>query len=719
MGYLGNQPLSGTLTGDNIVDGTVNVEDLSSSLVSTINGKADSSAIASAVGTVNLSYTGTLTGGTGVVNIGSGQLYKDASGNVGVGVTTSAWDNNFRALQVGHAAAVISGNNQYGAFGAFYANAVLTGLSTTVYKNAGFATTYTQNDGAHIWQNAPSGTAGNPITFTEKMRLDSSGNLGLGTVPSAATLPTLFFGGVGSATAGNNSSLFLGNAWIDGADTRYRTTKFATQYEQDNLNGTHRWYTAPSGTAGTVATFTERLRLDSSGNLGLGVVPSGWRSVDKALQVRSTVVESVNNTTAVFGLNYYRDTSGTERYINSDFASRIIFNNAANGSIAFSTAPSGTAGNAISFTQAMTLDASGNLALGTSDTGNAFVTLQKQDASLRLNPLTGAATIQAVETAVAFRDLIIGANNTIFQQGGTERARIDSSGNLGVGTSTPSPYKLNVNGQLRALCGFSTYTSDGLYGTGAAPCVINTPGAGQLLFGYIDAGGGQYAPRMGFAQQSPNVPVQNSIGNSVDGTFNIVVAGAERARINTAGDLCIGKVVASETVTTGTGYGFASPSNDPFFSIVNATAGSANACIYLNRRNTQATNGLMVFISNDGTSQNNVGSISHNGSSTNYATSSDYRLKEDIAPMTGALARVAQLKPCTYKWKVDGSDGEGFIAHELQEVVPQCVTGQKDAVDAEGKPQYQGVDTSFLVATLTAAIQELKAEFDAYKAAHP
>ena len=65
------------------------------------------------------------------------------------------------------------------------------------------------------------------------------------------------------------------------------------------------------------------------------------------------------------------------------------------------------------------------------------------------------------------------------------------------------------------------------------------------------------------------------------------------------------------------------------------------------------------------------------------------------------------------------SDGEGFIAHELAEVCPQAVTGEKDAVDVEGKPIYQGIDTSFLVATLTAAIQELKAEFDAYKATHP
>jgi hypothetical protein len=111
-----------------------------------------------------------------------------------------------------------------------------------------------------------------------------------------------------------------------------------------------------------------------------------------------------------------------------------------------------------------------------------------------------------------------------------------------------------------------------------------------------------------------------------------------------------------------------------------------------------------------------VGTISVTGSATAYNTSSDYRLKNTIAPMTGALAKVALLKPCTYKWNVDGSDGQGFIAHELAEVAPNCVTGEKDAVDAEGNPQYQGIDTSFLVATLTAAIQEQQAIINSLKA---
>ena len=77
--------------------------------------------------------------------------------------------------------------------------------------------------------------------------------------------------------------------------------------------------------------------------------------------------------------------------------------------------------------------------------------------------------------------------------------------------------------------------------------------------------------------------------------------------------------------------------------------------------------------------------------------------------MTGALDKVALLKPCTYKWNLDSSSGEGFIAHELAEVCPYAVTGEKDAVNEDGSIKSQGIDTSFLVATLTAAIQEQQA----------
>lgn len=100
-----------------------------------------------------------------------------------------------------------------------------------------------------------------------------------------------------------------------------------------------------------------------------------------------------------------------------------------------------------------------------------------------------------------------------------------------------------------------------------------------------------------------------------------------------------------------------------------------------------------------------VGSINTSGTSTSYATSSDYRLKENVIPMSGSIDRLKQLKPSTWTW-IHGGNGEGFLAHEAQTVVPESVTGTKDEVDDKGNPVYQGIDQSKLVPLLTAALQE-------------
>lgn len=173
-------------------------------------------------------------------------------------------------------------------------------------------------------------------------------------------------------------------------------------------------------------------------------------------------------------------------------------------------------------------------------------------------------------------------------------------------------------------------------------------------------------------------------------------------RIKTTTNIFNGAINEALTVDNGTNGNAATLST-------NATGGFP--VLYL-RHQVAGSNNQIIFITSSGT----AGSITSNGLAVAYNTSSDYRLKENVQPMVGALDKVAQLKPCTYTWKHDGSDGQGFIAHELQAVVPDCVNGEKDAVDADGNPKYQGVDTSFLVATLTAAIQELKAELDVCKA---
>ena len=183
------------------------------------------------------------------------------------------------------------------------------------------------------------------------------------------------------------------------------------------------------------------------------------------------------------------------------------------------------------------------------------------------------------------------------------------------------------------------------------------------------------------ASTSPAGIIQTADGT---GILALQTAGTERMRINSAS---VG--IGSTLTTSGLTVGYVGDNGWNINTISTTTAGV----------------GAIIFTNPNGV----VGSINTSGSSTGYSTSSDYRLKDNIAPMVGALATVQTLKPVTYKWKVDGSDGQGFIAHELQEVVPQAVTGEKDAVDEEGNIKPQGIDTSFLVATLTAAIQEQQA----------
>jgi hypothetical protein len=111
-----------------------------------------------------------------------------------------------------------------------------------------------------------------------------------------------------------------------------------------------------------------------------------------------------------------------------------------------------------------------------------------------------------------------------------------------------------------------------------------------------------------------------------------------------------------------------------------------------------------------------VGSITTTASATAYATSSDYRLKQNVVPMTDAVARLSELKPSRFNFIGSPQTVDGFLAHEAAEVVPECVTGTKDALNDDGTPNYQGIDQSKLVPLLVAAIQEQQAAIVALNA---
>jgi len=348
------------------------------------------------------------------------------------------------------------------------------------------------------------------------------------------------------------------------------------------------------------------------------------------------------------------------------------------------------AADTIAFTEggveSMRIDSSGNVGIGTSSPNRALTIYRTSSPVFQLiDATTGTTTndgllIQQVGVDTYIENAEIGFMQ--FRTSATERMRIDSSGNVGIGTSSPQN-KLQVLGTIKVATG----NAQGILGLG--------DGAGATI-------------NCGVWRGAANAPTTDGNYLNFGGYDGLVFATGnaaigsqtERMRIDSSGNLLVGKTSASTSVVGLWLQG-------------GAAAGAEGARINFTRgNNSDAQNHLAFYTAAGG----NVGFIQTSTTNTTYSTSSDYRLKENVAPMTGALDKVQALKPCTYTWKVDGSNGEGFIAHELAEVVPDCVTGEKDAVDAEGNPQYQGIDTSFLVATLTAAIQELNAKVTALEA---
>jgi hypothetical protein len=175
-----------------------------------------------------------------------------------------------------------------------------------------------------------------------------------------------------------------------------------------------------------------------------------------------------------------------------------------------------------------------------------------------------------------------------------------------------------------------------------------------------------------------------------------------RMTLDASGNLLVGKTASSTTVAG------SQVQPDGTFSSVKT---DANPGFFYNT--TTAISGTIALFRSNGVT---VGSISQDGTNTAYNNSSDYRLKESVQPLTGGLDRVNALKPSIYKWKTNGKVGEGFLAHELAEVVPFAVTGEKDAVTKDGEIEPQQVDLSKVVPILVAAIKELTARVEALEA---
>jgi hypothetical protein len=295
--------------------------------------------------------------------------------------------------------------------------------------------------------------------------------------------------------------------------------------------------------------------------------------------------------------------------------------------------------------------------------------------------------------------------------------RINSAGEVLIGTTTQGrETDLAVVGPDQSLLG--AWSQFGIYSNDSY--AINK--GGSMMFGGQDGLNVRswFAGIKGAKENSTN---QNYAGYLAFYTRPSGSTPVERMRLNSLGNVLIGTNTALR-------------SNREKLEIKH-TAGEAllthtNDLSYAHwvTKSLQSAGGLhyIAWFGNSGGV--NVGKITHNNTATSYTTSSDYRLKENVVPMSGATAQTKLLKPCNFDWISDGSNVNGFLAHELAEVVPEAVTGTKDAMmdeeyevtpatDTEAAvmgtrsvPDLQGVDQSKLVPLLTATIQELIARIE-------
>jgi hypothetical protein len=335
-------------------------------------------------------------------------------------------------------------------------------------------------------------------------------------------------------------------------------------------------------------------------------------------------------------------------------------------------------------------------------------------AYIRFSPNSGATTYAAIGTPAA--------NTLGFDVNGSERFRIDSSGRLLVGTSSArSTSTVNWLSQIEStgFVGLGITANDnntgGAYlslaksrGTsvGSNTIVQNNDGLGYILFSGADGtDANTQAAFIGCEVDGTpganDMPGRLVFSTTADGT----ASPTERMRITSGGDVFIGTQTQDGTAR----LTIASDVGENTIGVVASGGGSGAGYSYTA---ILSTGYAAYFITSAGV----AGNISCSGTSTTYATSSDYRLKQAIQPIGNAITRFQLLNPVSFEWIHNSERVDGFIAHEVQEVVPEAVVGEKDAVNEDGSIKSQGIDQSKLVPLLTAALQEAIAKIETLEA---
>ena len=468
-----------------------------------------------------------------------------------------------------------------------------------------------------------------------------------------------------------------------------------------------------------------RIEGDSEGNLfyvdaSTDRIGIGTASPDVLLHATGSsgtpqiTVENTSNSAREAAINIKgKHSNGTVRQLILKYDNNDRFRIATAGSlpIAFETADA----------ERMRIDTSGRLLLGTTTEGNGdadeFTIANTSGANMGMTIRSGTGALgniffsDGTSGGSEYRGMIQYGHNDDsmrFATGETERMRIDSVGRVAIqGEATRGLLEVRASGgsdtMLTAVFGANEGITGGtLTNNNDKACRIGVQhynSGGTKPFAFLVGSGTSGANNLNIGGGTSLMNGATTIQFSTDsGTTNN--GGTERMRINSSGTLFLGKTSQS----SGTA-GVELYADGPNFMTRNASGGSV---LGLNDQNATTGDALKIYYSDV-----LRGSLVYNGSSFFAYTASDYRLKENDTPISDGITRVKQLRPVKYNWKTDATKTyDGFIAHEVQAVVPDCVVGEKDAeVDSRGEG-YQRLAVAGLVPVLTAALKEAIAKIE-------
>ena len=452
-----------------------------------------------------------------------------------------------------------------------------------------------------------------------------------------------------------------------------------------------------------------------TGNVGINTA-----SPSEKLEVQDGYISTyhnLNSNDAGYGIQFYTNGGGSKNSLASIVLSQVGTNRS--GNLLFQTSNAGTP------TTKMTITSSGNVGIGTSSPSTTF-NVGHESHGIGMAYMGGSAlpAIAGLFTDTSsgqqgYGSLLIksrsdyagysinfytaASNNTPV-----ERMRINSTGNVGIGTTSPNG-RLTIKAELSDTAPSLVFRNE-LGGPSSAISNFVSVSQTFTVIGtnvYVNSTGN--FTRFDTGKQSCAIVLDEGLINFTTGPTGATAS--SRMAITSGGAVYIG--------TTSNPLSNATP-------LLGIVAGAATDVINI-RHNQDGNNTINVWQTGNtthtalafykGNTQDLRGGISVSTSGVVYNTTSDYRLKTNITPIENGIDRLMQLKPSKFNWIESGEETEGFIAHELQEIFPYAVIGEKDAIySSTGKIKPQSVDYGRITPLLVKAIQELKAELEIAKA---